>query len=254
MNPITDPWFYAAAIPAVIVIGLSKGGFGGTLAMLGVPMMALVVSPIQAAGILLPILIVMDVVALIAYRGKADRKSLIILLPAAILGIGVGWATAAYVSDAFVTLLVGVLSLLFVADYLRKRNASKAPADHDWRKGTVWGAIAGFTSFVSHTGGPPFQIYTVPLRMTPVLFAGTAVVFFAIVNAIKLIPYFLLGQFDTTNLTTSLLLLPLAPLATLTGVYLVRVINQDLFYKLIYVLMTVIGVKLVYDGLAGNLF
>ena len=251
MSPITDPWFYAAAIPAVIIVGLSKGGFGGTLAMLGVPAMALVVSPVQGAGIMLPILVVMDVIALFAYKGEADRKTLFYLLPAAVTGIGVGWATAAYVNETFITLLIGTISLIFVLDYLFKGKRRTQPAEHDLRKGLFWGSIAGFTSFVSHTGGPPYQLYTVPLRMAPTLFAGTAVIFFAVVNAVKLVPYFALGQFDATNLTTSLVLLPLAPLATLAGVKLVRIINQDLFYRLIYAVMAVIAIKLIFDGLSG---
>ncbi len=219
--------------------------------MLGVPAMALVVSPVQAAGIMLPILVVMDIIALIAYRGEADRRTLAILLPAAFGGIAVGWATAAYVDDAFVTLLIGILSLVFVADYLLKKNVASRPAPHSVPKGLIWGTVAGFTSFVSHTGGPPFQLYTLPLRLAPTLFAGTAVVFFATVNAVKLVPYFMLGQFDGTNLMTSLVLLPIAPLATLAGVRLVRIIDANLFYKLIYALMGIIGLKLCYDGLAS---
>ncbi len=253
LSPITDPWFYASAIPAVIIVGLSKGGFGGTLAMLGVPSMALFISPVQAAGIMLPILVVMDLIALIAYKGEADRKTLFILLPAAVIGILVGWMTAAYVNETFITLLIGIISLIFVLDYVLKSRRRLEASEHNVRKGLFWGTIAGFTSFVSHTGGPPYQLYTVPLRMAPTLFAGTAVIFFAVVNAIKLVPYFALGQFDATNLTTSLVLLPLAPLATLAGVKLVRVINQDLFYRLIYAVMAVIAVKLIFDGVSGLL-
>lgn len=248
MYPISDPWFYVAAIPAVFVVGLSKGGFAGGLAMLGVPAMALVISPVQAAGIMLPILVVMDVIALIAYKGRADRTALAILLPAAVLGIAVGWATAAYVNETYVTLLIGVLALLFVADHLWRENAVSGSRQHNRAKGSFWGLVAGFTSFVSHTGGPPFQLYMVPLRLAPTLFAGTAVIFFAVVNVVKLVPYFLLGQFDSTNLTTSLVLLPIAPLATLAGVKLVKIIDPVIFYRLIYVLMAVIGVKLVYDS------
>lgn len=251
MIPISDPWFYAAALPAVFLVGLSKGGFGGTLAMLGVPLMSLVVPPLQAAGIMLPILVVMDIVALIAYRGEADWKSLAILLPAATLGIGLGWATAAYVNDDIVTLLIGVLALTFVADYLFLRRRKPQAAGHSLPKGSFWGAIAGFTSFISHTGGPPFQMYVLPLRLAPTLFAGTAVIFFAVVNAIKLPPYFLLGQFDTTNLTTSITLFPVALVATLAGVRLVRIIKAETFYAFIYVFMGLIGVKLTFDGLAA---
>ncbi|MCX2725356.1 sulfite exporter TauE/SafE family protein [Roseibium salinum] len=253
MSPITDPWFYAAAIPAVFFVGLSKGGFGGTFAMLGVPIMALVISPLQAAGIMLPILIVMDAVALIAYKGRADWRSLSILLPAAVLGIGIGWATAAYVNDAFVILLIGIMSLAFVADYLFKQRKAAGASRHNLPKGTFWGTVAGFTSFISHTGGPPFQMYMLPLRLAPMLFAGTAVIFFAAVNAIKLVPYFMLGQFDATNLTTSVTLFPVALIATLCGVWLVRIVKAETFYSIIYIFMGLIGAKLTYDGLMAFL-
>lgn len=248
MHPISDPLFYAAAIPAVVLAGMSKGGFGGAMAMLAVPLIALVISPVQAAGIMLPILVVMDVVGLIAYRGHADRRSLWILLPPAMVGIALGWATAAFVNEAFVRLLVGSMALIFVADYLVRKGKARGASQHDRVKGSIWGTIAGFTSFVSHTGGPPFQLYMVPLRLDPMLFAGTAVIFFAAVNAVKLIPYFFLGQFDTTNLATSAVLLPLAPLSTLLGVWLVKVVRADIFYRFIYVMMVVVGVKLIWDG------
>jgi len=253
MTPIADPWFYAAAIPAVFFVGLSKGGFGGTFAMLGVPIMALAISPLQAAGIMLPILIVMDIVALLAYRGRADWKCLAILLPAAVLGIGIGWATAAYVNDSFVLFLIGVMSLAFVADYVFKQRKVTTAVPHNLPKGTFWGTVAGFTSFISHTGGPPFQMYVLPLRLAPMLFAGTAVIFFAAVNAIKLVPYFLLGQFDSTNLSTSVTLFPVALVATLVGVWLVRVVKAETFYAIIYSFMGLIGAKLTYDGLMGLL-
>ncbi|MBN9672437.1 sulfite exporter TauE/SafE family protein [Roseibium aggregatum] len=249
MLPIIDPWFYMAAIPSVFLVGLSKGGFGGTLAMLGVPLMSLVVPPLQAAGIMLPILIVMDVVALLAYKGRADWKTLSILLPAALIGIGIGWAAAAHVDDDFVTLLVGLTAIAFVIDYILKRRKQAHAAGHNRAKGTFWGAIAGFTSFISHTGGPPFQMYALPLRLAPTLFVGTAVIFFASVNAVKLVPYFLLGQFAPTNLATSVALFPVALVATLSGVYLVRIIKPETFYTLTYIFMGLIGAKLTYDGL-----
>ncbi|MEM9630649.1 MAG: sulfite exporter TauE/SafE family protein [Pseudomonadota bacterium] len=253
MIPITDPWFYAAAIPAVFLVGLSKGGFGGTMAMLGVPIMTLVISPLQAAGIMLPILVIMDIVALTAYKGRADWRTLSILIPAAVVGIGIGWTTAAYVDDTFVTLLVGVTSIAFVADYVFKRRKAAEGASHNPPKGLFWGAVAGFTSFISHTGGPPFQMYVLPLRLNPALFVGTAVIFFAVVNAVKLVPYFMLGQFDTTNLTTSVTLFPVALIATLAGVRLVRIIKGETFYVIIYTFMGIIGAKLTYDGISAFL-
>ncbi|NVK33336.1 MAG: sulfite exporter TauE/SafE family protein [Rhodobacteraceae bacterium] len=253
MSPIPDFLFYLAAIPAVFLTGLSKGGFGGSLGMLAIPLLALVISPIQAAGIMLPILVIMDIVGLIAYRGLADKRTLLIMLPGAIVGIAIGWATAALVNEAFVRVLVGIMSILFFLNYLRGRKKSQEARSHNPKLGSFFGMIAGFTSFVSHTGGPPFQLYVLPLKLSPTLFAGTAVIFFSLVNAIKLVPYFMLGQFDTTNLSTSAVLLPLAAASTLVGVWLVRVVKADIFYKLIYYVMGVVGVKLLWDGTSALL-
>ncbi|WEX09988.1 sulfite exporter TauE/SafE family protein [Chelativorans sp. AA-79] len=253
MAPIlTDPIFYLAAIPAVILVGLSKGGLGGAMALIGVPLMALVVSPVQAAAILLPILIVMDMVSLWAWRGFHDRRVLAIMLPGAMLGIGIGWLTAAVVTADHVRLIVGIVTLLFflrwVADKLRK---SEQAAGHSPAKGLFWGTVSGFTSFVAHAGGPPYQVYALPLKQDPKLYTGTSVIFFAIVNAAKLVPYFALGQFDATNLTASLMLVPVAPLATLAGAWVVRRMRPEIFYPLMYAMIFVVSLKLIYDGVAG---
>lgn len=248
---ITDPAFYAAAIPAVIFVGLSKGGFGGAMALVGLPLMALVVSPIKAAAIMLPILIVMDIVSLWTWRGVFDVKTLKIMLPAGMVGIGIGWATASWVTAGEVRLLVGVVALLFAADYLRQRlfvrNTGARP--HNAVKGSFWGVIAGFTSFVSHAGGPPYQFYALPLGQDPKIYVGTSVIFFAIVNAVKLVPYFALGQFDPGNLATSAVLMPIAPVATLAGAWIVRRIDRTIFYPFMYIMVFMVGLKLVYDGM-----
>ena len=248
---ITDPAFYLAAVPAVLLVGLSKGGFGGSFALLGTPMLALIIDPLQAVGIMLPILIVMDVVAVTAHRGQYDKRALAILVPAAIAGIGVGWLTASLVTAAHVRLIVGCVGLWFTLDYLIGRRGDDAPASHSQAKGTLFGAIAGFTSFVSHAGGPPFQIYVLPLRLAPTVFAGTSVLFFAAVNAVKLIPYFALGQFSAANLWTSALLLPLAPIGVFAGVWLVRRLPTKPFYLIIYTAVFLVSIKLIYDGLNG---
>ena len=218
---LTDVWFYAAAIPAVIIVGLAKGGFGGGVAVVGVPLMALAISPIEAAAILLPILIVMDIVAIAAWWRVYDRRSLVMLLPASILGIGIGWAVASSVTDAEVRLIVGIVSVVFTLNYwLRGRLVLEAKA-HNGPKAWFWGMISGFTSFVSHAGGPPMQMYMLPLRLDPKLLAGTMVLLFAVVNFVKLIPYAALGQFSTANLAASAILLPLAPVSTWLGAWLV---------------------------------
>jgi uncharacterized membrane protein YfcA len=246
---ISDPWFYAAAIPAMIVLGLSKGGFT-TLGMLAVPVMALAISPVQAAGITLPILVLSDVVALASYRGGFDKRTLAIMLPAAIVGIAIGWGTAAWVTEHEIRLIVGVVSVLFALDYWYRGRHALAPHGASVARGGFWGVLTGFTSFVSHAGGPPFQMYTVPLRLEPRVFASTAVVLFAAINAIKLVPYFFLGQFDAANLTTSALLLPVSIPATFLGVWLVKRFETAAFYKWIYASIFVVGLYLIGEGLA----
>ncbi|MEO4000745.1 sulfite exporter TauE/SafE family protein [Mesorhizobium sp. CAU 1732] len=247
-----DPWFYAAAIPAVILVGLSKGGLGGAMALIGVPLMALVVSPVQAAAILLPILIVMDMVSLWTWRGERDPVTLKLMLPGAMLGIGIGWLTASVVTPDAVRLIVGVIALGFFANWLaQKLNANERATQHNGWKATFWSLVTGFTSFVAHAGGPPYQVYALPLRQSPTLYVGTSVIFFAIVNAVKLIPYFALGQFDGANLTASAVLMPIAPLATLAGAWIVRRMRPEIFYPFMYAMVLVIGLKLVWDGMSG---
>jgi uncharacterized protein len=247
---ITDPWFYAAAIPAMIVLGLSKGGFA-SIGILTVPIMALVISPVQAAGIVLPILILSDIIALISFRSAFDLPTLKIMLPAAAIGVGIGWATAAWVTEDHIRLIVGLISVLFALNYWFRHRRKPEPHGRNVAKGSFWGIVAGFTSFVSHAGGPPYQLYAVPLRLEPRIYAGTTVILFAAINAIKLPPYFFLGQFDATNLTTSALLLPVSIPATLLGVWLVKRFETHAFYAWIYASIFVVGAYLIIDGVAA---
>jgi hypothetical protein len=248
---IADPWFYAAAVPAVIIVGLAKGGFGGGISLLGVPLLALVIPPLEAAAIMLPIMIVMDVVALAAWRGIWDRASVAVLLPSTTLGIAIGWAIAAYVTDEAVRLIVGAISLGFTLNYLFRDRLRTEPRPHDRAKGWFWGTVGGFTSFVSHAGGPPVQMYLLPLRLEPGLMAGTTVVVFAVANFIKLLPYAMLGQFSAGHLATAAVLLPLAPVSTWMGAKLVRRVQVETFYRISYAALFVIGLKLLWDGAAS---
>ncbi|MAY61990.1 MAG: hypothetical protein CML29_07245 [Rhizobiales bacterium] len=254
---ITDPFFYAVAIPAVFLVGLSKGGLGGAMAVIAVPLIALAIPPVQAAAIMLPILIVMDMVSLWAWRHHSDRRTLVIMLPGAVIGIAIGWMTAALVTETLIKLIVGLVALGFSLQYFwkkyREHRAQEKIVPHGPRPlwGAFWGAISGFTSFVSHAGGPPYQLYTLPLGQDPKTYTGASVRYFAIVNAIKVVPYFLLGEFDATNLKTAAVLAPIAPLATLTGALIVRRMKPTVFYPVMYTMVLLTSFKLIYDGLAG---
>ncbi|MDJ0941290.1 MAG: sulfite exporter TauE/SafE family protein [Woeseiaceae bacterium] len=247
---ITDPWFYAAAIPAVLLFGISKGGFGGGLGMLAVPLMALVISPVQAAGILLPLLCIMDIVSVWKFRGKWIRPELVVLVPASLLGIGIGTLLFEFMSADAVRLVVGVVAVSFTIYYWLARDGGSASARTFPRSvGVAGGAVAGFTSFVAHAGGPPVNMYLLRRSLDRTEFVATTVFFFAVVNYVKLVPYAWLGQLSAGNLATSLVLAPLAPIGVLIGVYLHSRVSDRLFFGIVYVLLFLVGLRLIYDGL-----
>ena len=192
---ITEPLFYAVAIPAVIFLGLSKGGFSG-LATASTPLLALYLPPLEAAALLLPIVICQDAISVYVYRREWSAWNLQVLLPGATLGMALGWLFASYVSDDAIRILIGVTALAFVASvWLRTGHAG--PKKSTVLSGLFWGAVSGFTSFASQGGGPPFQVYTLPQQLPKMVFVGTATIFFATVNVMKIVPYFMLGQFST---------------------------------------------------------
>ncbi|GAB5427603.1 MAG: sulfite exporter TauE/SafE family protein [Devosia indica] len=246
-----DPVFVTIAVIAVLVVGLSKAGLLGGLGVVGVPLLTLVMAPREAAGMMLPVLLCMDAVAIWMYRKECDWSLIRIMLPGAAIGTLLGWALWAVVSDAVVLLMVGVVTLLFVLDAILplRKKLEGLPPSKPW--GVFWGGVAGFTSFISHTGGPPFQIYTLPRRLPPAVYAGTTAFFFAIVNTAKLVPYYFLGQLNVQNLTLSAALAPIGVLGVFIGIYLVRRIDAKLFYRIAYWLVFLLALKLVWDGASG---
>lgn len=251
---ITDPVFYALAVPAVVLLGLAKGGFAG-IGVIAVPLMALSVSPVLAASITLPILIVQDVVSVWSFRKTWDRGVLILMLPSAALGIGAGFALAAFVKPGAVELAVGTISVVFALQRLWLARAGAPDAVErlekiPWR-GAMAGVAAGFTSQIAHAGGPPFQMYVMPKNLPRDVFIGTSSIFFAVVNWMKVPAYWALGQFTQEAMLTAAALLPLAVAATYAGVWLVRRVPAARFYQIVYLLMIGLGAKLCWDGAAS---
>jgi uncharacterized membrane protein YfcA len=245
---INDPLFYAAAVPALLINGISKGGFGSGLGIIAVPLMALTVPASQAAAIMLPILCAMDIAALWAYRGQWSRENMKIMLPGGLAGLLLGALTFRYVSEAGLKLMLGAIAIGFLAQRWLSNASAAKQAVPTKVKGYFWSAMSGYTSTLAHAGGPPMSIYLLPQKMDKALLVGTTVVFFTVMNYIKLVPYTLLGLFDGRNLATSAALMPLGVLGIFCGVWLRKIIPEVLFYRLCYAFLFVTGIKLLYDG------
>ena len=246
-----DPYFVTIAAIAVLIVGLSKAGLLGSLGMVGVPLLSLVMPARDAAGMMLPVLLAMDIIAVWTYRKEVDWRIIRIMLPGAAIGTIAGWVLWSFVSDDAVLRFVGVVTLLFILDAilpLRKKLEGLHPSK-PW--GVFWGGFAGFTSFISHTGGPPFQIYVLPQRLSPAIYAGTTAVIFAIVNTAKLVPYFFLGQLNLHNLTLSASLIPIGLFGVLIGVWLVRRISMVWFYRIAYWLVFILSLYIIWKGATG---
>lgn len=247
MPLISDPFFYAVAIPAVLLLGVSKSGFGAGFGSLAVPMMALAVTVPQAAAILMPVLLVMDLLGMAAFRNNVDRQLLRFLLPFGLLGIVIGTLLFKMLDAKVVAGIVGGFTLLFLAQRLLFPPKPDSPPPPRWL-GALLTTTSGFTSFIAHAGGPPINAYVIPLKLTPVLFTGTMAFFFFFINLAKWIPYAWLGLLDMRNMLTSLALLPFAPIGVWVGVRIAHRIHPVLFYRLVYSGMFLTGIKLVWDS------
>jgi uncharacterized membrane protein YfcA len=246
---IEEPLFYLLAVPAVLILGISKGGFGGGLGALAVPLVALAVSPIQAAAVLLPILCVMDLQGAWVYRGRWDKANLKILIPAALIGLAIGTYSFRYLDAQAIRLIIGTVAVGFTVHHWLSglRGVHGARAAHALR-GTFWGAVSGFTSFIAHAAGPPLSVYLLPQRMDKTRFLATTIIFVLFMNYVKLVPYAWLGQFSSENIYTSLALLPLAPLGMGLGIWMHRIVPEKVFYRICYLLLFLAGLKLLFDG------
>ena len=245
--------FWLLAIAATVLVGMSKAGFGGAAGSLGVPLMALVVAPPFAAAVMLPILLAIDAIGLVVFRGRGDAANLRIILPGAMLGIALGWLTFGQVDARWIRLLIGIEALAFAVDRFRAARSTttavlSAPA---LGPGIFWSALSGFTSFVSHAGGPPIMQYLMPQNMDKMRLVGTTVVFFSVVNFSNLGPYAQLGLLDISNLGVSLLLAPAIPVGYFIGYRLLHAVDMRGFNLVTAWTLLAAGIKLVHDGLMG---
>jgi len=250
MTLFADPMFYALAIPAVILTGISKAGFGGAIGSLSVPLMTLAIAPTQAVAIMLPILMAMDALGLYAFRGKVDRGILRIAIPAGLVGIVIGWLLFRHLDVRWIKALIGVEAIVFALLKLLEGSAAWTGPGKAVHAGTArfWSAVAGFTSFVSHAGGPPMMQFMLPLKLHREIFVGTLAWFFAVINFSKIVPYTELGLFDLTNFGASLVLMPAVPVGYWLGLRALRAASPAVFVRIATAGLLLTGVKLCWDA------
>jgi len=245
---INNPAWFALIALAAFLVGLSKGGLPA-VAMLSVPILSLTMPPLVAAVLLLPIYILSDLVSVWLYRREYSLENIKVLIPAGILGVLIGWATASFVSDRMVSALIGIMGITFCLYQWTKKSNQDVAAPVNLRKGLAWGTLSGFTSFVSHAGAPPFQIYVLPQKLPKMVFAGTTTIVFAAVNLAKVIPYSSLHPYTSSTLLVSAYLLPVAAVGTVVGKKLIERLSEKWFFLAVQIALFIISVKLLASSL-----
>ncbi len=253
----TDLRFYCFAIPAVLLAGVSKAGFGGATGGLGVVLMAQAVSPSMAAAVMLPILCAIDLFGVRAYWGRIDWALLKRMLPGAVVGTVVGALTWRVMNVAMLKLLLGVIAIGFPLQWWwrtqRENSNPGAPQSANLKQDTLrasaWCGLSGFTSFVAHAGGPPVLAYLMPKKMDKSLQVGTMSFFFLVVNYVKLPQYIAGGQMSPQVLWSALILAPFIPLGVWLGLKVHDRLSQKAFQQACYALMLIMGAKLLIEAI-----
>ena len=246
---IQDPAFYALAIPAFLILGISKGGFGMGIGAIALPMLAFSVSVPQAAAIMLPLLIAMDLMGLWIYRGRWHAPNMRILLVGGLIGTALGYLSFRHLGEGWIRIIIGLVGTIYpLQAWLRARFTDGTPAAISWPKGVFWSTLSGLTSFIANAGGPPLSVYLLPQRLDKTLFTGTTIYFFAVINWAKVVPFWFLGQFAPQNVLTAAVLLPLAPVGIAIGRWLHSRIDERMFYRICNVMLVLVGLRFLWDG------
>ncbi|MGK0444972.1 MAG: putative membrane protein YfcA [Bermanella sp.] len=240
MEPIyTSLLFWLLATLGVILTGISKSGFAGGAGVVAVPILALVMPVPQAAALMLPLLIVMDIKAIHLYRKHIDKTVLLSIVPAALIGIAIGSLLLTYTPGHVLQITLGVISIMFAC------WQSLTPLFGKMRgAGIFWGGISGITSTLIHAGGPPINIYLIAKALPKLTWLATSAIFFGVMNIVKVIPYSLTGQWNAEILWLSLILVPVAYLGIWLGHKVQHRFSEQHFMKICRVLLFVSGVLL----------
>ena len=241
--------FFFTVVPAIILFGIAKSGLGGSIALISIPLMTISMPLTTALGIILPILIFSDFIATYKYRKEFDLETLKLIVPFAAIGIIIGSFTFSYFSEELLKFIIGLMGFLFAGHYFFFKKNKEAKSEKNFLKGGICSTIAGFTSFSVHAGGTPTSIYLLPLRMKKEIYVGTRIIFFTFVNLIKLPLYINLSMMNFETFKQSLILFPVALIGILIGYQLLKIIEEKLFYNILYALIFVTSSKLIFDFL-----
>lgn len=242
--------FWIAAAAASYLIGLSKGGVPA-IGVMSVPIMALVMDPVLGAGLLLPIYLLSDAYAIYLFRGKFSVRNLKILIPAGVIGVILGYMTVSYVSGTTVKMMIAIIgfSYLYSAVRNRLRKDLPPPRPADVPRGIFWGVVSGLGSYISHSGGPPFQSYVLPQRLEKLVYVGTATVFFAVVNFTKLPAYLVAGQISWESVKIIMLVSPMAVFGAWSGYRMTKLVPERIFFLFVELALLLVSVKLGWEAL-----
>lgn len=240
--------FWVAAVLAMLLAGISKAGLGNGLVVLVTPLLAMTIPITEAIALLLPLLVIMDVLTIYQYRRTFDKKNVMLLIPAGLVGVAIGGVFIGFFnSERMLQLAVGSIAIAFVAYQLMRKlifgvleQRRPKPAE-----GVFFGMLGGFTSTLAHAGGPPLTMYLLPQKLPRRIYVGTAAFYFCAMNAAKLVPYSIHGMFKPGSLWVILILVPFAFIGVKMGLLLVTRINDAVFNKVIYILLTFTGVQLI---------
>jgi uncharacterized protein len=251
----SDPVFYLVGLPTVFLIALSKGAFGGGLAILGIPLLSLVMSPLDAAIVVAPLVSFMDLFALRSFGPRTwSKRDLFWLMPCLVIGIGIGYFFFTRFDPHLVEASIAAVTLLFTAHWFllgRRMKPSHMPVSPPLA--ILAGTVSGFTTFVAHSGGPPVNMYLLRRGLDKTMYAGTNLAIFTLGNLVKLVPYGVLAYAKPSTLIAAASLAPIVPIGVWAGVYLHRRLEQNQLYFWCYLLLAAAAAKLLFDALRALL-
>lgn len=241
------------ALAGVFLIAFMKGAFGGGFAIIGIPLLSLVMDPLTAGALLAPLFVLMDIFALRYWKPSTwSRPDLVILVPCLILGIGLGYVALRVLDGRAVAIVMALTTLAFAALWFR-RGGQITIRSRSKPKAMAAGLGSGITTMVAHSGGPPLAMYLLPLGMAKEVYAGTTSLFFTVGNIVKAVPWLLLVKPTGSLWTLMALCVPAVPLGVWTGWLLHQRLNQQQLYRACYGLLVVTALKLLWDGVSGYL-